>query len=381
MPASDGMHRQSVQPHRACLGVWGRVPPPVGGMAVHLERLLPYLEDAGFSVQMYSVGRRTPHHPGVKQVSGRRLLWLLGLLIRPREPVHYVFSADPAARFAAGLLARLGRAHVVLRVGSWRGDASGWRGRMTNALNRFAFRSASAVVGVSEEICRRAESAGAKHVVHIPGFIPPRDVPPNVPLPVASFLDTGTGAVVLASGEVREPENDLYGAYALLDLVEAVPDIRILFFAYRVTYGTEPQERLAEAVRKRGLESRFFMYHSGGDLVSAMRRCQLLLRPTLSDGDSNSVREALHMGLPVVASDCVARPAGVVTFATGDAEAMQCAVVAVLSDLEGHRAAIRSSPQPDNAGAVVALLRGLVESESNSGGDRQSSQGRAETCH
>jgi glycosyltransferase involved in cell wall biosynthesis len=48
-----------------------------------------------------------------------------------------------------------------------------------------------------------------------------------------------------------------------------------------------------------------------------MSACDVFLRPTLEDGDSISVREALSLGVPVVASRVGARPAGAILFQPG----------------------------------------------------------------
>ena len=45
--------------------------------------------------------------------------------------------------------------------------------------------------------------------------------------------------------------------------------------------------------------------------MTAISRSDLMLRTTLFDGDAVSVREALHLGTPVIASDNGMRPAGV----------------------------------------------------------------------
>jgi glycosyltransferase involved in cell wall biosynthesis len=45
--------------------------------------------------------------------------------------------------------------------------------------------------------------------------------------------------------------------------------------------------------------------------LHAINACDLFLRTTLYDGDSISVREAQHLGVPVVATDNGMRPAGV----------------------------------------------------------------------
>ncbi len=47
------------------------------------------------------------------------------------------------------------------------------------------------------------------------------------------------------------------------------------------------------------------------ETLAAIARCDLLLRPTAFDGDSVSVREALALGTPVVATNNGMRPAGV----------------------------------------------------------------------
>ncbi len=53
--------------------------------------------------------------------------------------------------------------------------------------------------------------------------------------------------------------------------------------------------------------------------LAIIARSDLFVRPTLSDGDAISVREAIAMDTPVVASDVVARPEGTLCFKTGDA--------------------------------------------------------------
>ena len=55
-----------------------------------------------------------------------------------------------------------------------------------------------------------------------------------------------------------------------------------------------------------------------GVVVAVMRKLTIFLRPTCTDGDSNSVREAMALAVPVVASNTDFRPEGVITFIKGD---------------------------------------------------------------
>jgi glycosyltransferase involved in cell wall biosynthesis len=95
-----------------------------------------------------------------------------------------------------------------------------------------------------------------------------------------------------------------------------------------------------------------------------MRRCDLMVRPTTSDGDSNAIREALHLNLPVVASDCVQRPDGVITYPMQEDHALAATVTRVLNDLEGERQKLHLLPRPDYAQPIVKLIHELLERES-----------------
>jgi len=56
--------------------------------------------------------------------------------------------------------------------------------------------------------------------------------------------------------------------------------------------------------------------------LAMMSACDVFLRTTLEDGDSISVREALSLGVPVVASRVGTRPAGAILFHPGNVEEM-----------------------------------------------------------
>lgn len=56
--------------------------------------------------------------------------------------------------------------------------------------------------------------------------------------------------------------------------------------------------------------------------VTVMARSDVFVRPTLEDGDSVSVREAIALGVPVVASAVGTRPEGAILFPRGDAAGM-----------------------------------------------------------
>jgi len=66
------------------------------------------------------------------------------------------------------------------------------------------------------------------------------------------------------------------------------------------------------------------------DCLGLMSKADVFVRPTFADGDSISVREALALNVPVVASDCAHRPDGTVLFETGNSEDLATRLECVL---------------------------------------------------
>ena len=84
------------------------------------------------------------------------------------------------------------------------------------------------------------------------------------------------------------------------------------------------------------------------------------MRATNTDGDAVAVREALNLGVPVVASDASARPDGVVLFETRNLEAMSRAVREVLTHRAAHVQALRSVSIDDNFPPLLKLYRAIA---------------------
>jgi hypothetical protein len=59
-----------------------------------------------------------------------------------------------------------------------------------------------------------------------------------------------------------------------------------------------------------GLQDSVYFNTDTGVFLPVLAEASVLIRPTATDGDANSIREALSLGIPVVASDVVTRPKG-----------------------------------------------------------------------
>jgi glycosyltransferase involved in cell wall biosynthesis len=90
--------------------------------------------------------------------------------------------------------------------------------------------------------------------------------------------------------------------------------------------------------------------------LAAIARADVFLRTTLYDGDSVAVREALHLGTRVVATDTGMRPEGVRLIPKSDAEGLRRAI----AECVGVPRAPLAREEQDNIEAVLAVYRELA---------------------
>jgi len=112
----------------------------------------------------------------------------------------------------------------------------------------------------------------------------------------------------------------------------------------------EQREQAERKIHETGLEENVLLL---GDVdhdacLALIAASDVFVRPTLEDGDSISVREALSLGVPVVASRIGTRPAGTILFQPGDMEEM-------ISTIELAMAAKRGGEAP-MAGCMDRLM-------------------------
>jgi len=94
--------------------------------------------------------------------------------------------------------------------------------------------------------------------------------------------------------------------------------------------------------------------------MAVMNRLSVFVRPSLFDGDSRSVREALSLGIPVVASDTGLRPAGVKLFAKGDAAQMSAAIRETIEGAETVVPPATTSAREESVSQLLSLYEKLV---------------------
>jgi glycosyltransferase involved in cell wall biosynthesis len=309
----------------------GPVPPPFGGVAAHVARLRERLNSRGLSVGILSHYRRPHKTEGVVAVLNRNPLryWMLTRRYRSRI-VHYHHS-HWLLLAAVALVARGDdRQFVVTLHGQHVLEDLRSRMPLVAAVNRWALRQFDHVIAVSREVAAGVGDCVDRRRVHlIPAFLEPPAVDPRdleLDREAERFLSEGCPTLVISCSQIASigVPADPYGLDVAISAFSAIapdhPSLRMALFVGRRprTRGEEAYLRsLEERIVATGLSDRFLM-RAEVPLLPAFRHDVIYVRPTRTEGDAVSVREALLMGVPVVASDVVGRPEGTVLASDGE---------------------------------------------------------------
>jgi len=300
-----------MRPPRAL--IVGALPPPSGGVATHCRELQRALAAAGVAADLVD-----PRRVGPDGRDGRpRLLARLALAHLRRELVHVHTNGHNRGSWTLAALCAAG--HLGPSLLTLHSGLAPDYIRAHARLCRHVAARYDRVVAVNAEIAAALSDAGLDpaRIVVAAAFTPAslsfRLAPPGLaqirrahPLLIAAALAPG-------------PE---YGAAVLLDAFALVrarrPDAGL------VVYGPGTRApALAAAARARGVGG--YVHHLGElerhRALAVVAAADLFVRPTLADGDAISVREAIALGRPVVASAVGARPPEAALFPAGDAAA------------------------------------------------------------
>ena len=246
---------------------------------------------------------------------------------------------------------------VTFHSGGYPSSPAGRRARYWSFAG-FVFRRLDGLIGVNPEQMRFFERLGtaAARTRLIPPYSVPRIKSGGPLLPVLERFFADYSPCLLSVG-LLEPEYDLpLQVLALGKVREKFPGAGLIL----IGSGTL-ENRIASLVRSTEYAAHILV---AGDVphemtLRTMAACDVVLRTTWYDGDSISVREALHLGVPVVATDTGMRPPGVRLTPIADLDALVCAVNSCL-ETRAERPAIKCATGTENLEAVARFYRDLA---------------------
>jgi glycosyltransferase involved in cell wall biosynthesis len=345
----------------------GPFPPPWGGVQTNVVSIRDYLRRHGAEASVINItGNRKPDGDGVHYPASAAALLRLLYTLR-YDVVHIHVGGHLPPRVLSLMLACAtvpGRRSVfTFHSGGFPSSPAGEAARARSFLG-IVLRRFDAVIGVNPRLVeffrRMGVPAARTHLVYPHAFGPETAAIAargrgGLPEPLRGFY--AAHDPVLATVGLLEPEYDLPLQIAALGRVRERHPRAGLVIAGSGSREAELRAQIAAAPWGEHVLL-------AGDVprehtLLAIATADAVLRTTLYDGDAISVREALHLGTPVIASDNGMRPTGVRLVPKQDAGALVAAVDRAVADARRPERRVADGGE-ENLAAVVRLYERLT---------------------
>jgi glycosyltransferase involved in cell wall biosynthesis len=245
---------------------------------------------------------------------------------------------------------------LTLHSGGYPSSPAGKAARPIS-LRGFLFRRFDGLIGVNQELVAMFINFGVpleKIRLILPSALPAHV--PDVALPetIRGFFEAHSPVLLTVGG--LEPEYDLpLQIEALGSVRETRRDAGLLIIGAG-SHEAEIRNRIRATPYAEHILLAGDVSHEA--VLRIMSVSDILLRTTLYDGDSIAVREALHFGLPVIATDNGMRPEGAILIPVADRRAL-CQAIRWILDKPAVR---QTSPGADvtNLNRVIEFYKQLL---------------------
>lgn len=268
---------------RRRLLIIGKTPPPVGGVTIHIQRLTDNFRKEGIEFILLD-------YKNIRQFYKFFL---------PYNLVH-IHLSNKIWRMVLTLFLRiLGKKVIITFHGNY---------NFQNFFDRTSLLYSSANILLNRGSFDKANLYSSKNHF-LSSFIAPTRT--NKPLSVSvtrEILQLREHSEILfcmnASNYVVDKNgNDIYQGEKIINFFSRRPAWGLIFSDPSGYYSKQWKSKYHNCI----------FINETHDFISVIKQSDCLLRYTTTDGDSLSVKEALYIGVPVIASDCVERPSGVLS--------------------------------------------------------------------
>lgn len=296
------------------------MPPPAGGISIHIHRLQHVLA-AQYNVILVDESRI--QKPGIFNLFTFQFSKYLKLI--KQSDLLFIHSGNRFFKKLHIIMGRIFRKKILITIHGYGKKRPGIFRRWDEVIYGLAHQ----IILVNKEIYQKVQLPPGKCVIRN-AFLPPiMEEEKALPAQVQERIKTSRsqGKLILSNNASRLDTfkgQDLYGLdiclKAVHQLVNEGINVDCIFCVSSLSNGKERFDAAQAYIKANQLESNFFLVNEKMSFVQLIAQSDLILRTTNTDGDSLTIREALYLKKPVLASDVVKRPTGTNLFICRDQE-------------------------------------------------------------
>jgi hypothetical protein len=161
-----------------------------------------------------------------------------------------------------------------------------------------------------------------------PAFLPPNikdedDIINSYPDSLYTFIRQNPNFILANAFQIEFYNNtDMYGLDLLVNLIQKIStskiDVSLVFAIANIDFNSKYVYDIKNKIKILGLQNKIFFLVDNKQIWPLFKQAKLFIRPTNTDGDAISLREALFFNCKSIASDICNRPSGTILFKNRD---------------------------------------------------------------
>lgn len=295
------------------------MPPLIGGVSISSKRLYDNLKLDGYDVSYYNLKFKNMRFNNALGIIMRFAFIPIYILLHKRYDVIHCHVPGIYRKLYLGMCRFLyKKAYLIMTI---HGDITTL---LTNKISIYALNRADRIICVQPGDSLKVPLAIRRKCIDIPAFIiPTRISAENIPIQVLKFVHSDDVPLVIFNGGIVLSDKfyDLYGFKDIIALYKRLSEenirCKLLIIVNNNVLNSE-QYNFLHALKEstKNDQNVLWVIYEKFELIPLFRYSHLYIRPTKTDGDSLSVREALAMGCVTIASDKAKRPMGTLVYHT-----------------------------------------------------------------
>jgi len=276
------------------IAIAGTLPPPIGGVTIHVKRLIEHLKQNNIKHEFY----------------GPKISDLLNLLLkkRPFDIVH-IHHSNAIARWMIVKILHLKNAKTLITIHRDLGREIGIKKYFTDS----AIKLATIPIVLNYESFKTAKRIN-NNTRKISAFLPPQ---PEIALTdIKQYESINPDDLIFCTNAYDLVYDNLN--HEIYQITELVNIFSKLDKRFQLMISDPTGNNYNHIKSKIQIPANIRFIAKPHNFIDIILQSHCLIRATTTDGDSISVKEALYYGVNVIASDCVDRPDSCTLFKTRD---------------------------------------------------------------
>lgn len=310
----------------------GPFPEPKGGVSIHLERLVKLLEK---DYEINCIDESPIKKDNIFNIRSYNILKYFKLIVNTN--IIHIHTTVQLLRLFHVLIGFLFFKKIIITIHS----LSVVRSKKDMFILKFTLLFAKKIIVVSEEIKQKIK---IKRAIILPAFLPPiianEDELPNE---VTLLLEKNKDKKIIVSNAYKlniHKGQDLYGLDLLIDVAKLAKEnkdnIKIIFIITTLEVNIDLYKNYVKMIGNEELDDYISIFTHPISFVKLIQKSDIVIRATNTDGDALTIREALFLNKPIIASDVVNRPEGTRLFKNRDSVDLYNKIIETLDNNESN---------------------------------------------